>query len=419
MRHHAALRTACLVGALLLGAACGSATSRAEEGSVVGGGGHNVAGGFNTVIAGGSHNRTTNSHSTVSGGSANVALGIRSTVGGGGNNLAERIDSTVGGGSGNLAQGFAATVAGGTRNSAASYASVGGGLQNAASGGYSEVAGGVNNLAGGFGSTVSGGAGNQALGINALVAGGLDGSAPGDYAVVSGGRGNVAAGDYSLAAGHRAIIAESHAGAFVFADSSPAAFHSRAADEFAVRATGGARMVTAVDAAGEPLAGVVLPAGSGSWSSMSSRAAKSRLTLADGRQILQVLQELPIYTWSYVAQDPSVRHIGPTAEDFYASYGFGDDQRYISAVDAQGIALAAVQALQQSQLAAEAQLHSLETENRQLEQRVAALERAILQTPASRQFVSAPLASAWPSIAGLLAGIVIGAVGKRRFGATS
>jgi hypothetical protein len=42
---------------------------------------------------------------------------------------------------------------------------------------------------------------------------------------------------------------------------------------------------------------------------------------------------------------PHVRHLGPTAQDFYEVFGLGDDDKYISTVDADGVALAAIQAL--------------------------------------------------------------------------
>ena len=54
---------------------------------------------------------------------------------------------------------------------------------------------------------------------------------------------------------------------------------------------------------------------------------------------------MPIRTWSYNGQDPSIRHIGPTAQDFRAAFHVGQDGHYISTVDADGVALAAIQEL--------------------------------------------------------------------------
>ncbi len=40
-------------------------------------------------------------------------------------------------------------------------------------------------------------------------------------------------------------------------------------------------------------------------------------------------------------------HIGPMAQDFYAAFGLGDSDKHIAQGDAQGVALAAVQGLNQ------------------------------------------------------------------------
>jgi hypothetical protein len=40
-----------------------------------------------------------------------------------------------------------------------------------------------------------------------------------------------------------------------------------------------------------------------------------------------------------------VRHIGPMAQDFAAAFGFGDTDRKISFIDANGVATVAIQAL--------------------------------------------------------------------------
>jgi hypothetical protein len=85
-----------------------------------------------------------------------------------------------------------------------------------------------------------------------------------------------------------------HDGSLVLADSSDADFTSMATNEFAVRATGGVRLVTAVDATGEPLGGVLLPAGSGAWATLSDREAKADFAPIDSQQILSRLAALPI-----------------------------------------------------------------------------------------------------------------------------
>lgn len=160
--------------------------------------------------------------------------------------------ATIGGGLNNTADGYGAVVSGGQDNSASGGSSVGGGILNTASGGGAVVSGGLFNSATSSLSTVGGGEANMATAITATVAGGEDNIAGGISSTVPGGSLNSAGGDYSLAAGRRAKIDAAHDGAFLFSDHNNVDFNSAAADEFAVRATGGVRFVTAIDGSGNP-----------------------------------------------------------------------------------------------------------------------------------------------------------------------
>jgi hypothetical protein len=90
---------------------------------------------------------------------------------------------------------------------------------------------------------------------------------------------------------------------------------------------------------------VVLPAGGGAWAALSDREGKTHFAPIDERAILERLATVPVQAWSYVAQDPSIRHIGPVAQDFAAAFEVGEDDRHINTVDADGMALAAIQGL--------------------------------------------------------------------------
>src|SRR5207244_10667510 len=130
-------------------------------------------------------------------------------------------------------------------------------------------------------------------------------------ASVIGGGNNTAGSPYSVASGRHANVSGSHGGTFLFADNSTSAdFNSAAANEFAARATGGVRFVTAVDSNGNPTAGVQVAAGGGSWSSISDRAAKANVVSVDGREVLARLASIPVTSWNYLSQDVSIRHIG-------------------------------------------------------------------------------------------------------------
>jgi hypothetical protein len=67
----------------------------------------------------------------------------------------------------------------------------------------------------------------------------------------------------------------------------------------------------------------------------------------DIHDVLERVAALPISTWSYLWDNGEVRHMGPMAQDFYAAFGLGADQRRIEVADGQGVALAAIQALRE------------------------------------------------------------------------
>ena len=82
----------------------------------------------------------------------------------------------------------------------------------------------------------------------------------------------------------------------------------------------------------------------GTFVSASDRNAKERIENVDPDVVLAKVSAMPISEWSYTA-DPSVRHLGPMAQDFHAAFGVGTDDKHIATVDADGVALAAIQGL--------------------------------------------------------------------------
>jgi len=337
-------------------------------------------------------NRVTDRGGTIGGGTNNqvgddagtTEDAVGGTVSGGGNNTASGNDATVGGGGGNTASGDAATVSGGSANQASGdwQPTVSGGYNNSASGGQATVGGGGNNTASGDGATVGGGGDNTASGYAATVPGGAN---------------NTAQGPASFAAGYRAKA--NHQGTFVWADTNDFDFASTADNEFSARATGGVRFVTAIDGSGNPTAGVTLAAGGGSWSSISDLNLKANFTSVDGQDVLARLAEVPITTWNYKAQDASIRHMGPIAQDFYAAFGLGESETAITTVDADGVALAAIQRLYELVQEKDAEIAALKG-------RVEALEHA-----GGASGVSSQSSSSGPSTAWLLVGaLVVGAL---------
>jgi hypothetical protein len=310
----------------------------------VGGGIGNRADDYGT-ICGGYQNQATH-HATVSGGYLNSATRDFSAIAGGRENGATGEYATVSGGRKNLAEVEYSTVSGGYQNRAGgSSSNVGGGFANSASGGAATVAGGNTNSASGSYSTIAGGVQNKASGESSVVAGGYFNSASGDFSTIPGGDGNVASGNWSFAAGRRA-----HAegdGSFVFADSNNFNFEYANENYFAVRCTGGATFVTGIDGGGVPTSGVFINSGGNAWSTKCDRESKTNYENVDSNEILHRLDAVPIQTWNLKSQDPSIRHIGPVAQDFHAAFGVGEDNLHIGTVDADGVALAAIQGLHQ------------------------------------------------------------------------
>lgn len=362
-----------------------------------------IGGGFDNQAGSDSATVTDGAFATVGGGRHNSATGGGSTVSGGNDNIASSGSSTVGGGSQNIASGGVSTVSGG--------------LSNQATGSVSNVSGGTLNVAGGTNSTVGGGLSNEAAGGNSMVGGGANNCAGGDYSWV-GGQGaktrvGNGAGDGSCAPS--SADADGDEGSFVWADkSSNTDFVSAQPNQFIVRAANGVgintnliggstemviqsldggstlQLRTLSDKSGSlsvsdttgtlsfitaPTTGanrIVVLGGAGgtaslsnggTWTNASSRSYKENFSAVNAADVLSRLVALPIMTWDYIGSAEGL-HMGPVAEDFKESFGLAGDGKSISTVDADGIALAAIQGLNAK----------LETENEALRARLDALE---------------------------------------------
>ena len=203
--------------------------------------------------------------------------------------------------------------------------------------------------------------------------------AVGDYAAAFGkeshanGLSTFAAGEVATATGAASVALGYHAhtnarqGSFVFGDRSTIDVVRAGVNHSATwRVTGGFRIFTAPNLS----TGVTIQSGSavsnwgqanaviststgaylttsGVWTNNSSRAAKTDFADVDARSVLQKVIELPISTWRYNAEPSGVRHMGPVAQDFSDAFSLGRDETTIGTVDADGVALAAIQGLHQ------------------------------------------------------------------------
>jgi trimeric autotransporter adhesin len=371
-----------------------------------------------TYTTGGS-NRVDDHYGTVAG-------GFNNTAGSSDSNAASDAFATVSGGSNNTASGTSSSVSGGIRNIASSdFSTVSGGVDNTASGGTATVSGGVLNTASGLSASVGGGSSNQATGSASRASGGSNNCAGGDNSWVGGERAKTRVGNGANDGTCAASSGDANGdeGSFVWADQSAATdFVTARANQFLIRAEGGVGINTNVTStadelviaprpgqtsaslelrsdannvagfqqdpttgtleismfppnAGQPRievfgGGTASLSNGGTWTNASSRSYKENFSAVNGLDILSRLIKLPIMTWDYKGSEEGL-HMGPVAEDFKASFGLAGDGKSISTVDADGIALAAIQGLNAK----------LEAENATLRSRLDALEARILDKP--------------------------------------
>lgn len=160
------------------------------------------------------------------------------------------------------------------------------------------------------------------------------------YATIVGGLSNVVSASFGFAAGRRAHAA--HDGAVVISDSSDSEITSTAANQFTFRASGGYQFFSN----GALTAGVSLASNATAWSVISDRAAKKDFTEVNSRDVLEELAAIPIQRWHYKWESAdSTLNIGPVAQDFKAAFYPGRDDKSITTLEFDGVALAAIQGL--------------------------------------------------------------------------
>jgi len=359
---------------------------------------------FSTIVAG-STSSVSGAESFIGAGYANTASGYRAFIGSGEANIVGGETGFIGAGSGNVESGDSAAIVGGYLNSVSSTNSfAGAGFGSEITGPGSFIgAGGTsaektpgNNISGtdsfigagdlntiaapesfvgsGGSNTISasassasivGGSRNLVSAEYASILGGFGNAATGSYAIVAGGDQDTAAGILSFAAGYHADAA--HNGSFVWSDysSGSATIKDTAVDQFVARASGGVYLYSNEGAT----TGVKLGPGSGTWASLSDRNAKTDISPLDDASVLAKVSALPVTIWRYKTER-GVRHVGPMAQDFYAAFGVGEDDRHITSIDEDGVALAAIKA--QSH-----QIGDLRSANELLKARLDALEREV------------------------------------------
>jgi hypothetical protein len=126
----------------------------------------------------------------------------------------------------------------------------------------------------------------------------------------------------------------------------------------------------------------------GTWVNASDRNLKTAFNDVDPRSVLDSLMTIKVQSWSYKREGDDIRHLGPVAQDFYGAFGLGQDDTSISTVDADGVALVAIQELARRNARLEAENARLTQANAGLESRLSRLEQLMAQLPSSGQLVA-------------------------------
>ncbi|HWK89693.1 MAG TPA: hypothetical protein VNP72_06845 [Longimicrobium sp.] len=270
--------------------------------------------------------------------------------------------------------------AGGNRTTGKGYASMTMGEDVTVTGNYSTAFGSDTDVTGQYGFAAGD---DNKCSSSYCHAVGFTANAAGIAAIALGYR-TTADADYSTAMGYRAST-NGRTGAFVWADASTTDSAEAAANyEFLARASGGFRFRTNSTLT----TGCNIAAGTGTITCSSSKAVKENFAEVDGEDILMRLRMVPVSYWNYLEERRGVRHIGPFAEDFTRAFRVGSDPTGISQLDADGVSLAGVKALDARTERQAEEIRALRAElaaereaRTQMEARLARLEALLAPAP--------------------------------------
>ena len=392
--------------------------------AVVGGGFNNAAGNESATVSGGNNNIANGRDSTVGGGAQNEATSDQATVAGGFYNNAGGHWSGVSGGAFNIASGFAAAIGGGESNNVtADFGTVGGGFQNTASGTNATVSGGELNTASGKFSFAAGQqaqalhdgafvwadsqggaftstANNQFL-IRAGGGVGINTTSPQQALSVVGGMnidqggqnsGNVSANALTFGSGSGEGIASQRT-SIGSGSQFDLVFYTAFLPRLTILASGlmttpGSISLTSASSAIN-CSGTIFSVGNITTSGnviahgvtlSSDRNMKENFAPLDTKAILEKVAALPLTEWNYKTDNKDVQHIGPMAQDFHAVFQLnGVDDKHISVVDEDGVALAAIQGLNQKLDEKDSEIQTLKQQNDSLAERLNELEATVKQ----------------------------------------
>lgn len=330
----------------------------------------------------GEHSVALGQHPIASGASSFAVGFVAKATGGGSVALGPQAEAA---GIGSLAHGSLSQASGEWSVSIGQGSNASG--KNATALGKGASASGENATAFGLSSRATG-SGSTALG-GSSTASGPAAVALGEFSVASGqesyafGRNVTASGTRSIAIGNYASTDDKTGAIVISANDGFSTVEVKAAssNQFVARAghfwLGSGTAVTAP--AGHLLttsSGAYLSTG-GTWTNSSDVSRKENFETVDAEEVLGKIADMSIRSWSYKGEAASVRHVGPTAQDFHGAFGLGDGETAIATVDADGINLLAVQALEKRTAEQARTIQALQAENQLLQQRLARIEAAL------------------------------------------
>lgn len=263
---------------------------------------------------------------------------------------------------------------------------------------------GFGNAATGRSSTVGGGALNIAEGQDSTIAGGARNFASNTGATVAGGTLNSAQGVYSFAAGVEAFADQDQCAVFGLWSTAATMSclgqknifriggdHGFSVDYLSQRQDGGGNRWFYV---GDVFAGNTISTWTGarltdggSWTNASDRDLKTDFTDVDALSVLARVAAMPIQQWRYKSETGQ-HHLGPVAQDFYAAFELGADDRHITTVDEGGVALVAIKGMclvaQQKDAKIEFQQRTIRVLENQLQTQQRTIEAQQRQIDAAR-----------------------------------
>ena len=131
----------------------------------------------------------------------------------------------------------------------------------------------------------------------------------------------------------------------------------------------------------------------GGFAYSSDRNVKSGFAPVDAREILDRVAALPVTSWNYT-NNLAARHIGPMAQDFHAAFQVnGDVDNLINVGDETGVALAAIQGLNQKLEEKETRIQEQEARIQEQDTEIGELQAKAAQMDALQKQLQALAAS--------------------------